>query len=217
MTTRTRAGHGALLGVQSDAAALEKLQRAARRMGASAVHVQAEGERGARVVFEVRGYRVERTHARLDTYEANLSALALWLENRAKEVTRGVESPAEAFGDCLAGRPNGAPVATPCGGGVAAKTIEESIEVFIGTLARLEIPQRDVKVTWDTSASWARLRLRLPSGRIVDKHLVASSAEVAVAALALWLQGRARGWERGWESPDLDVVFAGNLAATGGA
>ena len=71
---------------------------------------------------------------------------------------------------------------------------------------------RDVKVTWDVVANWARLRMRLPSGALVEKiSRTQKTCDANLAALALWLQSRARNWERGIESLDLDRVFAGNL------
>ena len=66
--------------------------------------------------------------------------------------------------------------------------------------------------TRDTDGNGARLRMRLPSGAIVEKVSRAQKTCMAnLAALALWLQSRARNWERGIESLDLDRVFAGNL------
>jgi cystathionine beta-lyase/cystathionine gamma-synthase len=44
-----------------------------------------------------------------------------------------------------------------------------------------------------------------------SKNPTRTVLEANLAALALWLQSRARNWERGIESLDLDRVFAGNL------
>jgi len=166
--------------------------------------------------FVVLGRRVERTCATQPTASANSACLALWLEDRARNLERGIESFEEAFADCLvlAANDNADSVkgAWRINHYEGQRTVEECIEVFRSSLARLAVAERDVKVTWDTAANWARLRMRLPSGAIVDKtSRTQKSCTANLAALALWLQSRARNWERGIESLDLDRVFAGNL------
>lgn len=166
--------------------------------------------------FQVLGRRVERTCATQPTPAANSACLALWLEDRARNLERGIESFEEAFADCLVLAANDDNDAAKGAWRVnhyeGQRSIEECIEVFRSSLARLSVAERDVKVTWDTAANWARLRMRLPSGAIVDKtSRTQKSCEANLAALALWLQSRARNWERGIESLDLDRVFAGNL------
>ena len=166
--------------------------------------------------FMVLGRRVERTCATQPTPAANSACLALWLEDRARNLERGIETFEEAFADCLVLAANDDNDAAKGAWRVnhyeGQRSVEECIEVFRSSLARLSVAERDVKVTWDTSANWARLRMRLPSGAIVDKtSRTQKSCEANLAALALWLQSRARNWERGIESLDLDRVFAGNL------
>ena len=164
--------------------------------------------------FVVLGRRVERTCATQPTPAANSACLALWLEDRARNLERGIESFEEAFADCLVLAANDDAVkgAWRVNHYEGQRSVEECIEVFRSSLARLAVAERDVKVTWDTAANWARLRMRLPSGAIVDKtSRTQKSCEANLAALGLWLQSRARNWERGIESLDLDRVFAGYL------
>ncbi len=78
-----------------------------------------------------------------------------------------------------------------------------------------------MKVTWDTVGHWSRLRMRLPSGRLVDKTVRSADrgdlVVVSLALLALWLRGRAHGWRDGWDAEGLDGVFAGALAPADGS
>lgn len=206
-------------GAMTGEEAREKILRTAERLGLTEVHfIPGQGlDAGAMsVTFQCGGARVERTCATQPTCDANLACLALWLDDRARNLERGIETFAEAFADSLvlATNDNAVPVwaLTRVNYYEGSKSVEECIEVFRSAFKRLCIPETDVKVTWDTEANWARLRMRLPSGAIVEKVSRAQRSCVAnLACLALWLQSRARNWERGIESLDLDRVFAGNL------
>lgn len=206
-------------GEMSALEAREKLTRLEKRLGLGELRVEPVkgAETGAMAVsFRYGEARVSRTCGTQPTSDANLACLALWLEDRARNLERGIETFAEAFADSMALTRNDN--ATPkfsvarVSSYDGAKTVAESIEVFRSAFARLGVSERDVKVTWDSEANWARLRMRLPSGAIVEKvSRGQKTSEANLAALGLWLQSRARNWERGIESLDLDRVFAGNL------
>lgn len=199
--------------------AREKLQRTAERLGLSDVKLdpgKGLDSGSVSVTFRYGTTRIERTCATQPTLDGNTACLALWLEDRARNLERGIETFAEAFADSvvLATNDNDAPAwqVARVNYYEGTKSVEECIDVFRSAFARLNIAETDVKVTWDTEANWARLRMRLPSGAIVEKVSRAQKTCMAnLAALALWLQSRARNWERGIESLDLDRVFAGNL------
>ena len=97
--------------------------------------------------------------------------------------------------------------------------VESCIDMFRKALAVLSIPERDVKVTWDTAAEWARVRIRLPSGAIVDRTervtgkipRDARASDVALTTLARWLKAVAK-----TKPTELDVAFILYLSSTGG-
>lgn len=204
-------------GTMTAAEAREKLDRLCQRMGLTELELtEGKGlDAGAVTVrFQSRGAMVMRTCATQPTADGNTVCLALWLEDRARNIERGIETFAEAFADSIARASNddGAAPAVKVNYYDGSKSVPESIAVFRSAFARLEIAERDVKVTWDAQSNFARLRMRLPSGAIVEKVSRAQrSSDANLAALALWLQSRAKNWERGIESLDLDRVFAGNL------
>jgi hypothetical protein len=212
-TRRTNLYRGAMTGAQ----AREKLRRTSERLGVGRLEVT-RGEGGAATVaFTWRGARVERGCRTQATFDANLACLALWLEDRARNLERAIETFSEAFADSMAlavvGAGAGEPEVDPKRGRYAGhKTIEQSIALLRASLARLGVAEQDVRLTWDGGENFARLRMRLPSGAIVEKvSRRQPNHEANVAALALWLQSRTKNWERGIESMDLDRVFAGNL------
>lgn len=201
--------------------AREKLERTASRIGLTKL-VISRGEKSeresAKVTFSFKGARVERVCGTQATYDANLACLALWLEDRARNIEREIESFAEAFADSMAlavvGTTMEAPKSDNARKGLytGKRTVEESIAVFRSSLQRLGVAESDVKLSWDSDDNYARLRMRLPSGGIVEKTSRRQPQhEANVAALALWLQSRTKNWERGIENMDLDRVFAGNL------
>lgn len=218
-TTTTQRKTNLYRGSMTANEAREKLERLTERLGLT--DLQLEAGRGLdagsmTLSFRHDGARIVRTCATQPTVDANTVCLALWLEDRARNLERGIETFSEAFADSmvLATNDNASPVykGTKVNYYEGTKSVEECIEVFRSSFARLNIPETDVKVTWDTEANWARLRMRLPSGAIAEKVSRAQKTGMAnLAVLGLWLQSRARNWERGIESLDLDRVFAGNL------
>jgi hypothetical protein len=195
----------------------QKLTRIAERLGLSGVKVTHGDAKGsARVAFGAGSVHIQRTCATQPTFEANVVCLALWLEDRARNMERGIETFTEAFADSMALSVVGAGEREYRGKRVnvytGRRSLEQCIVLFRSALARLGIPEADIKLTWNADENWGRLRMRLPSGNIVEKVSRAQPTHVAnVAALALWLQSRTKNWERGIESVDLDRVFAGNL------
>jgi hypothetical protein len=216
MATATRRANlykGAMTGAQ----AREKLRRTSERLGVGRLEVTRGQGGAAKLAFTWRGARVERACETQPTYDANLACLALWLEDRARNLERAIETFAEAFADSMALAVVGAGASDPevdprRGLYTGKRTIAQSIELFRASLARLGVAEQDVRLTWDGVENLARLRMRLPSGAIVEKvSRRQPNHEANVAALALWLQSRTKNWERGIESMDLDRVFAGNL------
>lgn len=195
----------------------KKLERLAKRLALSNVKLSVGTPKGsARIGFTYGNARVERTCATQSSPDANLVCLVLWLEDRARNMERGIETFAEAFADSMALAVVGAEMREYAGKRTSIyegkKTLEECIAMFRSSLDRLGISEADVKLTWNGEENWARLRMRLPSGSIVEKVSRAQPNYVAnVAALGLWLQSRTKNWERGIEAVDLDRVFAGNL------
>lgn len=108
-----------------------------------------------------------------------------------------------------------------------AISVESCIEMFRRALADLGIPERDVKVTWDAHAGWARFRCKLPSGAIVDRtekpegdlssaryeraargdNAVPRASDVALTTLARWLKATAK-----TKPVDLDAAFVEHIA-----
>ncbi len=206
-------------GTMTAAEALEKLQRLRERLALTDLAIeQGKGLDAGSVTlsFRYNGARLARTCATQPTEDANTVCLALWLEDRARNLERGIETFTEAFADSLqlALNDNAAPAYAGARSSAyeGSKSVDACIDVFRSSFQRLVIAESDVKVTWDTEGNWARMRMRLPSGAIVEKVSRAQKTYTAnLAVLALWIQSRARNWERGIESMDLDRVFAGNL------
>jgi hypothetical protein len=198
--------------------AKQKLARTAKRIGLSKLEVVRVDDHSAKVVFSFKGARVERVCATQMTFDANVACLAIWLEDRARNIERAIETFAEAFADSMAlavvgaGADDKLLTDTTRGKYTGKKTTAESIVIFRSSLARLGVAEKDVNLSWSSETTHARLRMRLPSGAIVEKlSTKQTDCDANVAALALWLQSRTKNWERGIESMDLDRVFAGNL------
>lgn len=205
-------------GAMSGDDAQQKLARTAKRIGLSKLEVLKVDHHSAKVVFSFKGARVERVCSTQESYAANVACLAIWLEDRARNIERAIETFAEAFADSMAlaivgaGEDEKAITDSKRGLYAGKRSTEQSIAVFRSSLARLGIAENDVNLSWNGEANYARLRMRLPSGAIVEKTSTKQpQCEANVAALALWLQSRTKNWERGIESMDLDRVFAGNL------
>lgn len=204
-------------GTTTESEARKKLERLCKRLSLTKMELdEGKGLDAGTVTlrFEYSDHLVFRTCSTQPTVEGNTVCLALWLEDRARNIERGLETLTEAFADSLTAPQHKVvdPLVPRVNFYTGAKSVSESIAVFRSAFARLNIAERDVKVTWDAEANLARLRMRLPSGAIVEKISRAQrSSEANLTALALWLQSRAKNWERGIENLDLDRVFAGNL------
>jgi hypothetical protein len=194
-----------------------KLTSLAKRLGVAGVKLgEGDRENSARLGFTLGNARIERVCDTQPSREANLACLLLWLEDRARNMERGIETFTEAFADSLALAVVGGVVPELHGERVhwyrGRRTLAQCIAMFRSSLKRLGIPEGDVKLTWSPEEHWARLRMRLPSGAIVEKVSSKQPSHLAnVAVLGLWLRTRTKNWERGIESMDLDRVFAGNL------
>lgn len=100
-----------------------------------------------------------------------------------------------------------------------ALSVEQCIDMMRAALRRLDIPERDVKVTWNESG-WARFRAKLPSGRIVDRTERVGCPAVReervyranLTTLAQWLRDVAKA-----HPSDLDVAFADHVVPAEGA
>lgn len=203
-------------GTMDRAAAERKLRRVAERLGATALKLAVdEKTKSVRVGFTVHKARVERECGTQQSATANVACLALWLADRARNMERGLEDFHEAFADSLALAVVGAAPEVKARPGAlyaGSRSIEQHIATVRSSLKRLGIAESEVRLTWNTETQEARLRMRLPSGGIVEKSSTRQSTWLTnVGALALWLQARTRNWERGIESMDLERVFAGNL------
>lgn len=212
-------------GSMTSAQADEKVARIAKRLKLTNVKFAIARDGTARVGFTVQQARVERACTTQEGAEANAACLALWLEDRARNLERGIETFTEAFADSMALALVGSEPTVPVTGDALAdekagarskyqgtRTVEQSIETFRSALQRLGVRESDVKLTWHEEEHWARLRMRLPSGKVMEKWSRRQATHAAnVAVLALWLQSRTKNWERGIEDVDLDRVFAGNL------
>lgn len=76
-------------------------------------------------------------------------------------------------------------------------TIAESIERFRKAFTIAKIHERDVKVTWDASARWCRLRCRLPSGVIIERvkrldDAHGAAAERLMHEMSVWTRHAAK-------------------------
>lgn len=95
------------------------------------------------------------------------------------------------------------------------QSLDESIEKFRRAFKALSIPESTVKVTWDSDANpqWARLRMRLASGKSVDRRESARPGEVAEHCLARLTRYLAAGVRRVRKGEPVDVVFTATEAA----
>lgn len=168
---------------------------------------RALGEK-ARVSLHLRGIVIDESREVVGaTAEQNASALTQWLDDRVRNVLRCVETMPQAFHGAVIEPGAWEGPAKPVEH-VRPRTAEECVETFRDAFTRLGVPERDVRVTWDTEANWARLRMVLPTGAIVEKELRSQGSGLAnLAALAGWVDSRARGWQRGVGRADLGEVF----------
>ncbi len=201
---------------------IKKLSRLAERLGvkpgAIKVRPMTGSKGGMTLTLEFHGNTISRSCDIEGSAEENFGYLVLWLGDLVKNIERRIETVEEAFfNDGLRQLPDGmdpyGDVARNLYAG--ATTIAGARDVLERSLARLGIEMSNVSVKWQDDPTQASLVIKLPSGRLVRK--VSSLQETPrqnLVALSLWLQNRAKNWERGIEK-DLDVVFASNLLPAG--
>jgi hypothetical protein len=209
---------GKYRGEMSREEGLERLKSLASRLGVEPGALRVRPVKGTgggmSLAFSFQGVELFRECSSQDDRDKNFVCLVLWLGDLVRNIERRIETLEEAFfteGARLL------PADTSAYGETAEnlyegeKTVDESLDLVRRSLARLGLSEGDVKVTWDEERNQARLRVRLRSGAIVDKASVGQKdARKNLAALALWLQARAKNFERGIER-DLDRLFASNL------
>jgi hypothetical protein len=146
--------------------------------------------------------------------DKNLACLVLWLGDLVRNLERGIETFTEAFfneGAQSLALPHGKLEGFQSNLYRGQATQEESFEKIERALSRLDLTSKDIHVVWDGPQNYARMTLTLKSGRTVVKT---SSAQTDVNknihVLALWLQTKAKNYERGLE-PNLETLFAANL------
>ena len=201
--------------------ALEKLAGLARRSGIKPSDIKLRRGTGneMRLAFGFATASIDRTCDSQESLEGNLACLVLWLNDLVIQVERGIETFNEAFyNEGAKLLPAGATrhfKTTPYNG---TKTIEDSLVVVERSLHRLGLSREDAKVRWaDDGGESAVIRIRLASGRLVEKVSTRQDdARRNVAALALWLQVRAKNYERGIER-EMERLFAANLLPAAGA
>lgn len=196
---------------------LGRLANLAARLGIPAaalrVRPQPHSRHGMTLSFAYDGAVISRSCNSQLSRDRNFVCLVLWLADLVRNIERGIESPAEAFyaegGHRLLGAGPGTARRANLYSG--KKTIDDALALIERSLVRLECSDDDIRVAWDGDSGHATLRLRLPSGRLMEKRSTQQlDARCNLAALALWFQSRAKNFERGIER-DMDRLFAANL------
>ncbi len=197
---------------------MERLKSLATRLGIdpSAISVRpVSGSRhGMTLTLRVTGGTVTKSCETQPTKDKNFICLVLWLGDLVRNVERGIETFTEAFyneGARAMALRDGVYDGLRVNEYDGDATREDSFDRVESALGRLGLVRDDAILTWDERANVAELKLRLQSGRVVAKS---SSRQRDVArnihVLALWLQTKAKNYERGLE-PDLQTLFAANL------
>ena len=190
----------------------ERLAGLAGRIGIKPAAIKARRAKGQgmRLGFVIGGVVVERVCTSQPTIDGNLACLVLWLNDLVINVERGIETFSEAFYNEGARLITATDVKIKVKPYSGTKTVQESLATIQKSLLRLGLSRDQVKLKWDAGRE-AQIRIKLPSGRVVQKVSVQQAdARRNVAALALWLQVRAKNYERGIEI-EMDRLFAANL------
>ena len=204
---------GQFKGEMTREAAEERLTRLAGRIGIkpSAIKVRRAPGQGMRLTFDVKGNPVHRQCTSQGTIEGNLACLVLWLNDLVVNVERSIDTFSDAFYS------DGLKMISSADMGIKVKlykgnkAIEDSLVTIERSLKRLGISRDQAKVKWGDEGKEASIQFRLPMGQIVRKvSVVQVDTRCNMAALALWLQARAKNVERGIET-DLKIVFAAQL------
>ncbi len=195
-----------------------RLGRLADRMVVprNAIHVRpiGGGSPGMSIEIDVAGGTLRKTCSSQAIPEENFMFLVLWLNDLVRNVERGIETFLEAFYN------EGARELVLRDGmydGLRANeyqgevTREGSFKKIDRVLGRLGLTRDQVHLSWDGERNFAQLTLHLNSGRVVVKSSSRQrSLDHNIHVLALWLQAKAKNYERGLES-DVETLFAANL------
>lgn len=207
-------------------ALIEKAGRVADRLGVarSALKVRrvAGASGGMALSLPIGGAQVTRGCDSQGDVDANFGALVQWLEDLARNHERGIEH----LGDALHGDGVALVRAGEAGAG-GARGAQRGANLYQGEMspaeawalvrrsaARLELPSSGIWLGRDGDA--AVIRLELGPGRIVEKRsALQRGARENAAALALWMQCRARHFERGIDRDLTRVMSAYLLPGSG--
>lgn len=207
-------------GTPRRAALLDKLGRVAARFGVRPgdvrVRPSAGSAAGMELALDFGGTVVRRGCSSQPSREANLGALAQWAEDLARNAERGIETLSDALhGDgasmVLRGRAADGPQRSRRVHLYQGEmTGQDAWDLVRRSATRLGL-DADRRVWLGPRGAGMTLRLELGAGRVVEKTSVAQPELVAnAAALALWLQCRARHHERGIDR-DLATVMSAYL------
>jgi len=205
-------------------ALIEKAGRVADRLGVarSALRVRrvAGTACGMAVALPIGGAEVTRSCSGQADVDANFGALVQWLEDLARNHERGIEDLGDALhgdGVSLARADQAAAAAARSRGAnfyQGEMSPADAWALVQRSAARLELPRSGIWLGRDGDA--AVLRLELGAGRIVEKRsLWQRGARENAAALALWMQCRARHFERGIDRDLTRVMSAYLLPGSG--
>ena len=202
-------------------ALVEKAGRVADRLGVarSALKVRrvAGGAHGMALSLPIGGAHVTRSCAGQVDVEANFGALVQWLEDLARNHERGIEHLGDALhgdGVSLARVDQTVAAARPRGVSLYQGEMSpaDAWALVCRSAGRLELPKSAIWLGRDGDA--AVIRLELGAGRIVEKRsALQRGARENAAALALWMQCRARHFERGIDCDLARVMSAYLLTA----
>lgn len=205
------------------AEARERLKRLEARLGLAPKSVKigriSDSKHGVVVSFTFQNIHISRSCDSQATQSKNLACLVIWLSDLVRNIERRIETFEEAFytegARLLPEQAEDPYAATKANLYRGTMTKEEALGKIERTLSRLSMTQDDVKVSGDFDTGEAWIRMRLSSGRIVEKKSYHQpDFRTNLCALSLWLQTRAKNYERGIET-DLNRLFAANLLPPG--
>ena len=162
----------------------------------------------------VAGGTLTKTCASQSSKGKNFLCLVFWLGDLVRNMERGIETFREAFYNegarDLAVRDTAYAVLGPNDyEGDASR--EDALQRLERALERMGLSRSDARLSWDAGRNVAELRIRLRSARVVAKSSSSQrDVDRNIHALALWLQTKAKNYERGLES-DMEMLFAANL------
>lgn len=190
---------------------IAKLKKLSSRLGIRPADVKVRPKEGSSagvsLTLEYRGATIVRHCACEATRDHNFTHVVNWLGDLVRNLERRIETLEEAFhGDGVRRLPKEADVSDEVlreNEYQGAKTLPEALALIAETVRRLGLTDNDVKVTWSDAPNEAALRLRIGTGKIMEKRShQQEDVRRNVAALALWLRCRALHVERGIETLD---------------